>query len=134
MTFAQDMIELSKKKNKLKLEKNLSNINKRENIKHQKFLFLTDKYFDTIVSVIKKSASYGYRKVIHKFDKNDFKANFPGLGYPNDFIKLWLDELTDYESSYLPIDEENQEKISLQGIEYNVIYYNNHNITIKFQW
>tara|TARA_B100001564_G_C20576888_1_gene641106 strand:+ start:562 stop:966 length:405 start_codon:yes stop_codon:yes gene_type:complete len=134
MTFAQDMIELSKKKNKLKLEKNISNINKRENIKHQKFLFLTDKYFDTIVSVIKKSASYGYRKVIHKFDKNDFKANFPGLGYPNDFIKLWLDELTDYESSYLPIDEENQEKISLQGIEYNVIYYNNHNITIKFQW
>tara|TARA_Y100001935_G_scaffold255554_1_gene269423 strand:- start:404 stop:808 length:405 start_codon:yes stop_codon:yes gene_type:complete len=134
MTFAQDMIELSKKKNKLKLEKNLSNINKRENIKHQKFLFLTDKYFDTIVSIIKRSANYGYRKVIHKFDKNDFKANFPGLGYPNDFIKLWLDELTDYESSYLPIDEENQEKISLQGIECNVIYYNNHHITIKFQW
>ena len=134
MTFAQDMIELSKKKNKLKLEKNISNINKRENIKHQKFLFLKDKYFNTIVTIIKKSASYGYRKVIHKFDKNDFKANFPGLGYPNDFIKLWLDELTDYESSYLPIDEENQEKISLQGIEYNVIYYNNHHITIKFQW
>jgi len=134
MTFAQDMIELSKKKNKLKLEKNLVNINKRENIKHQKFLFLTDKYFDTIVSVIKKSASYGYRKVIHKFDKNDFKANYPGLGYPNDFIKLWLDELTDYESCYLPIDQENQEKISLQGIDYSVIYYNNHNITIKFQW
>ena len=134
MTFAQDMIELSKKKNKLKLEKNLVNINKRENIKHQKFLFLKDKYFDTIVSVIKKSASYGYRKVIHKFDKNDFKANYPGLGYPNDFIKLWLDELTDYESCYLPIDQENQEKISLQGIDYSVIYYNNHNITIKFQW
>tara|TARA_Y100000389_G_C17467068_1_gene526613 strand:+ start:1170 stop:1574 length:405 start_codon:yes stop_codon:yes gene_type:complete len=134
MTFAQDMIELSKKKNKLKLEKNIVNINKRENIKHQRFIFLTDKYFDTIVSVIKKSATYGYRKVIHKFDKNDFKANFPGLGYPNDFIKLWLDELTDYESCYLPIDEENQTKISLQSIEHSVIYYNNNNITVKFQW
>ena len=69
MTFAEDMVELSKKKNKLKLEKNIVNVNRRENIKHQRFIFLTDKYFDTIVSVIKKSATYGYRKVIHKFDK-----------------------------------------------------------------
>jgi len=134
MTFAEDMIELSKKQYQLKLEKKLINVNKRDRIKHQIFVFLTDKYFNTIVSVIKKSANYGYRKVIHKFDKNDFKANFSGLGYPNEFIKLWLDELTDYESCYLPIDEENQTKISLQGIEHSVIHYNNHNITIKFQW
>jgi|TARA_B100000787_G_scaffold169935_2_gene162988 cyclopropane fatty-acyl-phospholipid synthase-like methyltransferase len=134
MTFAEDMIELSSRKHKLKLEKKLENINRRENIKHQKFLFLTDKYFDSIVSIIKRSSNYGYRKVFHKFDKNDFKANFRGLGYPNEFIKLWLDELTDYESGYLPVDEENQTIISLQGIDHHVVFYNNNNITIKFQW
>ena len=127
MTFAQDMVELSR-------EKKLENISRRETIKHQKFVFLTDKYFESIVSIIKRSANHGYRDVFHKFDKNDFKANFKGLGYPNEFIKLWLDELTDYESSYLPTDEENQAVISLQGIEHRVMNYNNNNITIKFQW
>lgn len=134
MTFAEDMVELSNKKLKIKMEHNLAIAAKRENIKHVKFLYLTNKYFDNIVSIIKKSANYGYRKVVHKFDKNDFKANFPGLGYPNQFIKLWLDELTDYESCYLPVDEENQTKLSLQGIENTVLFYNKNFITIKFQW
>lgn len=129
------MIELSNKKSKIKMEQNLATAAKRESIKHAKFIYLTEKYFDNIVFIIKKSANYGYRKVIHKFDKNDFKADFPGLGYPNQFIKMWLDELTDYESSYLPIiDEENQTKISLQGIDNTVLFYNKKFITIKFQW
>lgn len=107
---------------------------KKQKTKHDKFVYLTDKYFEIIIISIFHKSNKGERVKYMNFDKNDFKANFPGLGYPNDFIKLWLDELTDYESSYLPIDEENQEKISLQGIECNVIYYNNHHITIKFQW
>ena len=134
MTFAQEMIELSNKNMKIKMEQNIAIAAKRECVKHEKFLYLTNKYFDNIVSIIKKSANSGYRKVIHKFDKNDFKADFPGLGYPNQFIKAWLDELTDNESSYLPIDEENQTKISLQGIDNIVLFYNKKYITIKFQW
>ena len=127
ITKAEEIVR-KKYDDKQELEKN------KQKIKHDKFIYLTDKYFDNIINSIFYKSNKGERVKYINFDKNDFKANFPGLGYPNDFIKLWLDELTDYESSYLPIDEENQEKISLQGIEYNVIYYNNHHITIKFQW
>ena len=74
------------------------------------------------------------------FDKNDFKANFPGLGYPKEFMRSWFDELSDPNSKYLPdiyIKDyfeysDSKKKISLQGIDISI--WNNGSNTVVFKW
>jgi len=113
---------------------------KKNQIKHNKFVYLTDKYFDTIIDNIFYQSNNGNRITYINFDKNDFKANCQGLGYPKKFMKDWFDELSDPNSKYLPdkyinyyfnyIDSD--KKISLQGITINI--WNNPSNTVVFEW
>tara|TARA_B100000927_G_scaffold290616_1_gene289968 strand:- start:3337 stop:3804 length:468 start_codon:yes stop_codon:yes gene_type:complete len=119
---------------KQELEKN------KQKIKHDKFIYLTDKYFDNIINSIFYKSNKGERIKYINFDKNDFKANFPGLGYPKEFMRSWFDELSDPNSKYLPdkyIKDyfkycDSNKKISLQGIDISI--WNNSSNTVVFKW
>jgi len=113
---------------------------KKEQIKHDKFTYLTDKYFDNIIDSIFYGSNSGFRIKHINFDKNDFKANFPGLGYPREFMRSWFDELSNPNSKYLPdkyINDyfqytKSSTKVSLQGIKIHI--WNNASNTVVFEW
>ena len=119
-------------------EKNLEK--NKQQIKHDKFIYLTDKYFDNIINSIFHKSNKGERIKYINFDKNDFKANFPGLGYPKEFMRSWFDELSDPNSKYLPDKyikdyfkySDSNKKISLQGIDISI--WNNSSNTVVFKW
>lgn len=68
------------------------------------------------------------------FDKNDFKANCNGLGFPKDIQSLWLTEviLNKDEKKYLPINEDTKEPDHLNGINFQIL--NNEKFTTRFYW
>lgn len=98
-----------------------------EEVKDEKFKFLTEKYLATILRSIKNSARQGKRARYINFDRNDFKANCKGLGYPGEFQRAWLTELSNPESKYLLDDKEN-----LEGISFDI--WNNGAFTTVFTW
>ena len=105
---------------------------RREKVKHEKFVFLTKKYHEVIMFGLDHAASRGkYEKYIN-FDREDFKANCPGLGNPREFQALWLSEMTNPESSYVPINPLTGEKRDFQGIKYDI--WNNGAFTTVFTW
>jgi len=113
---------------------------KKQKTKHDKFVYLTDKYFEIIIISIFHKSNKGERVKYMNFDKNDFKANFPGLGYPKEFMRSWFNELSDPNSKYLPdiyIKDyfeysDSKKKISLQGIDISI--WNNGSNTVVFKW
>ena len=74
---------------------------KKEKIKHEKFVYLTDKYFSNIIGGIMHESNKGLRIKYMNFDKNEFKANFPELGFPREFMRAWFDELSKPDSTYI---------------------------------
>lgn len=102
-----------------------------EKIKDEKFIFLTAKYHTTIKRGIENAAKQGKRERYINFDREDFKANCDNLGYPNQFQKLWLAEMCNQDSKYLPRDEEGV-NIHFSGIKYDI--WNNAAFTTVFKW
>jgi len=101
------------------------------NIKDHKFKELVNKYYQKIINSILNAAKRGISKVYINFDKEDFKANFPGLGNPRQFQRLWLEELSKPDSEYIPVDEKGNKK-SFQGISFDI--WNNRCFTTVFRW
>ena len=105
-----------------------------ENRKDELFSFLTSKYHPKIKRGISSAASKGLSEKFMNFDKNDFKANCNGLGFPKDIQSLWLTEviLNKDEKKYLPINEDTKEPDHLNGINFQIL--NNEKFTTRFYW
>ena len=101
-------------------------------LRDEKYTFLTDKYFEIIMRGIKNSAKKGKHERFINFDRDDFKANCKGLGYPNQFQKAWLEELQKPDSKYLTRFNTTEVKISLEGITFDI--WNNKAFTTVFKW
>ena len=110
-------------------------INKREQrmkeVKQEKFKFLNEKYFDMIERKIKNMSAKGIREAYINFDWDDFKANCNGLGNPKQFQRLWIDEITNPDSIYLPKDEDGKTKC-LAGLHAHI--WGNGAFTTHFTW
>lgn len=114
--------EKNKALERLKLEK-----------KEAMYKKLTDKYHPIIKNSIMSAAKQGKREKYINFDRNDFKANFPGLGYPKDIQENWLDDvITNPASDFLPRHYDTDMPEHLNGLIYEI--WNNKNFTTKFSW
>lgn len=76
---------------------------KKEARKDQLFKSLTFKYYGPIKKAIEFASKYGRQYAYMNFDRDDFKANFNGLGTPAQFQRLWLQELCNPDSKYLEL-------------------------------
>ena len=136
-TFIEELINIynnNKKKidNRIKISKEEFDILK-NNKEEEIFKFLTNKYHKIIKDSITYSANKGKREKYINFDRNDFKANFPSLGYPNEIQKRWLDNvITNPSSHILPMNESNDIPDHLNGLSYEI--WNNASFTTYFTW
>ena len=135
MSFASKMAELSVNygsKSKEEIEaRAAAHAEHLINVKDEKFKFLTEKYLNNILAGIKRSANKGYREKYMNFDREDFKANCNGLGYPNEFQRMWLNEVSKPDSPYILKDEDGT-PMCLEGIEVSI--WNNGAFTTVFKW
>ena len=140
MSFADDMKKLAIEREKEIQEKNeelmrikLEKLAERQlEVKREKFNLLNEKYFLSIRNNILKAASQGKREKHMNFDRNDFKANCPGLGGVVQFQSMWLNEITNPKSKYLLIDADSCQPLHISGISYDI--WNNAAFTTVFSW
>ena len=111
--------------------------------KEQLFVQLTFKYYDKIKNAIENASKHGRQFAYMNFDREDFKANFNGLGNPAQFQRLWLIEMCNPNSKYLIIPNWNtgsvfgnvsdvRRKDSFEGLNFDV--WNNKAFTTVFSW
>ena len=139
-SFVNSIIKISEIVKEQKNQKKLLNnerVKKFEKIKLEKkeniFKLLTEKYHSIIKNEITFAAHNGKREKYINFDKNDFKVNFPTLGYPKDIQKEWLDEvITNPASDLLPRTYDNDMPEHFYGLNYEI--WNNRNFTTRFTW
>lgn len=105
-----------------------------ETRKDKLYEFLTSKYHAKIKRAIENAAKRGLSEKFINFEKDDFKANCEGLGYPSDVQRLWLKEviLNKDENKYLPIDETTSTREHMHGINFDI--WNNAKFTTRFYW
>ena len=101
-----------------------------DEVRDELFTFLTEKYLNDVRESIFRAAKKGAREKYMNFNRDDFKANFPGMGTPAQVQKAWLEEMCDPDSKY--IIEDGGKKFTLEGIEADV--WNNGKFTTKFSW
>ena len=114
-----------------KQEKNKHEDRKKQ-VKHEKFVSLTALYHDKVKRAVENAAKKGNNTKYMNFNKDDFKPNCYGLGYPVEFLRMWLNEMCNPESEYLPTNKETGEKESFDGIKFEA--WNNGAFTVKFSW
>lgn len=117
---------IEESKQKKILEQNNNFIQKQSQRRNDLYLYLTHKYYNDIKKCMLNNAKLGHFQLYYNFYKEDFKANFPGLGTPFQVCKNWLHCLTQDNHSYLDGNE------TLMGIDF--IVYNNGALTTKFSW
>ena len=125
--------------------------------KERLFYSLTFKYYDKIKEGIENASKHGRQYLYMNFNREDFKANFPGLGNPSKIQRQWLSELCNPNSKYLEgcswkqsISNKNVKdshsvfykhknktqdtikKESFEGLNYDV--WNNAKFTTVFSW
>ena len=100
--------------------------------KHEMFTELTEKYYLYIKKAIVEASLHGKTTKYMNFFREDFKANFDGLGKPCEFQKMWLEELCNPDSSYIPIDPITNKKEHFEGLKFEV--WNNRSFTTVFTW
>lgn len=128
-TFIEELINISNKKKYI----NKDFETKKHLREEELFKFLTEKYHKVIKDGITHSANKGKREKYINFDRNDFKANFPSMGYPNEIQKRWLDEvITNPSSTILPMNESDDIPDHLNGLHYDI--WNNKAFTTYFTW
>jgi hypothetical protein len=93
---------------------------------------LTDKYFLVVKEGCEQGASNGQSCQHINFIKEDFKANFSGFGGPKTVQLMWLNEMSNPNSPYLPIDKETGQTMNLSGLRYDI--WNNGAFTTEFKW
>jgi len=135
MSFIEQMRTLAIQEADIVEKDNQKKTNKQEQranqVKEEKFKMLNEKYFDMIQRKIKNMSSKGKREAFINFTWEDFKANCDGLGNPKYFMRLWIDEITNPDSIYLPKDQDGNTK-SLHGLNANI--WSNRAFTTHFTW
>ena len=101
-----------------------------DEVRDELFAFITEKYLIDVRESIFRAAKKGAREKYINFNRDDFKANFPGMGTPAQVQRAWLTEMCNPESKY--IIENDGKKLTLEGIEADV--WNNSKFTTKFTW
>tara|TARA_Y100000389_G_scaffold193871_1_gene223161 strand:+ start:1622 stop:2014 length:393 start_codon:yes stop_codon:yes gene_type:complete len=130
MSFAEQMKSLAIISEEENREKKLK---RQEEIKDKMFKQLSDKYLLSIKNGILNAAKKGKTEKYINFKREDFKANYHGLGGVVAFQNLWLNEITNPESKYLIDDPDNEgEKINISGIKFKI--WNNSSFTTVFSW
>lgn len=104
---------------------------RRKQFRDQLMQTLTDKYHKSILIGIQNASKQGKREKYINFDREDFKANCKGLGFPKQIEIMWLEEMCNPDSSYLPEDDDGNKK-HFKGINYNI--WNNGKFTTHFTW
>ena len=136
MNFAEQMRNIAVEAEAINAKRNeetQEELEKRmEMIRDEKYTFLTQKYFDSILRGITNSAKKGKHERYINFNRDDFKANCKGLGYPSQFQRAWLEELQNPKSKYLEEFQTHDNKVSLEGIEFDI--WNNKAYTTVFKW
>ena len=125
MSFAAQLIAVSD--GVPKTEKNKT----KEEVRDELFTALTEKYLVEVRGSILRAAHKGYREKYINFSRDDFKANFPGLGNPAEVQRAWLTEMCNPTSKYMKTDEDGN-YLTLEGIEADV--WNNQKFTTLFKW
>lgn len=130
-TFAQQIIAVQIKAHETSNTELKVKSDKR---KDELFDFLTKKYHAKIKRSIMSAAQRGSKEKFMNFEKDDFKANCEGLGFPKDVQRLWLKEviLNKDEDKYLPVDEITGMRDHLHGINFEI--WNNAKFTTRFHW
>ena len=137
MSFIEEMRSIAIKQNEINTTEDDNNekTNKYEEnikkVKQEKFKMLNEKYFDMIERKIKNMSVKGKREAYINFVWEDFKANCTGLGNPKHFQRLWIDEITNPNSIYLPEDQDGKTKC-LEGLTANI--WGNRAFTTHFTW
>lgn len=116
---------------KVVTEKAKKNEERMKEVKEENFKILNEKYFDMIARKIKNMSAKGKREAYINFVWNDFKANCHGLGNPKQFQRLWINEITNPHSIYLPKDEDGNAKC-LEGLRADI--WGNGDFTTHFTW
>ena len=101
-----------------------------DEVRDELFTVLTEKYLNDVRESIFRAAKKGSREKYINFNRDDFKANFPGMGTPAQVQKAWLTEMCNPDSKYMI--EVDGKKLTLEGIEADV--WNNGKFTTKFSW
>jgi hypothetical protein len=102
------------------------------------FVAATTKYHDNIKRGIKNASDKAMRVKRINFDRNDFKGNCNGCGYPVNILAAWLVEMCNPDSKYLPVAEETTdywtvgEKMHFEGVKCEAL--NNNAFTVVFTW
>ena len=129
-TFGQELIRTTKENHtKIEKEKEYKNkifAEKVENRYNELMEFLTDKYYEQVVSCLKYNAGNGKHQAFMNFKYEDFKANMPTLGKPKEIQKKWIEEMKNPNSIFL------KEKRPLEGISYDC--WGNGSFTVHFKW
>lgn len=102
-----------------------------DNAKDKMFTELTDIHLVKVRNSILNAAKKGAQKKYINFNREDFKANFPGMGTPAQVQKEWLKEMCNPQSKYIITDDEGK-KLTLEGISADV--WNNAKFTTVFSW
>jgi len=100
-------------------------------VKEEKFKMLNEMYFDMIERKIKNMSVKGKREAYINFEWGHFKANCYGLGNPKQFQRLWINEVTNPNSIYLPKNEDGNPKC-LEGLHADI--WGNGAFTTHFTW
>ena len=129
-TFGQELIRTTKE-NHTRIEKEKEYKKKIfdekvENRYNELMEFLTEKYYEQVVSCLKYNAENGKQQAYMNFKYEDFKANMPTLGKPKEIQKKWIEEMKNHNSIFL------KEKRPLEGISYDC--WGNGSFTVHFTW
>ena len=125
MSFAAELVAVSEAVPKGERKKT------KDDVRDELFTALTEKYLVDVRESILRAARKGYREKYVNFSRDDFKANFPGLGTPAEVQRAWLTEMCNPNSKYMKTDE-NGSCLTLEGIEADV--WNNQKFTTLFKW
>lgn len=104
---------------------------KRDARRHELMVGLTDKYHGTIKRGIEAATRAKKREKFINFEFEDFKANCSGLGTPKDVMRMWIDDMCNPESDYVPVDESGK-KIHFSGLTADI--WGGRTFTTRFTW
>ena len=105
---------------------------KRDARRHELMVTLTEKYHGTVKRGIENASRAGKREKFINFTFEDFKANCSGLGTPKDVMRMWINEMCDPESKYVPVSEEGGNKIHFLGLTADI--WGGKTFTTRFTW
>jgi hypothetical protein len=139
MTFINEVQKIATEKaDILSKEKSNNNIQRQIEVRSQLMNTITGIYYHKLKSSITRRSNYGKRELYFNFNYEDFKANCNGLGKPAVIQDMWLKEMSNPSSEFLPLkskinDEDPDEKEdSFEGLVWQI--WGNKTFTTVFTW